>query len=141
MEIKLYNTIDSNNVIGKVLTDEHLFEITFKGSANITQPIVKITSSTPILYNYAYIENFGRYYYIQSINVEPNGMFILSLECDVLESFKTDILSSEGVITRNTEGNKYFGVGYDNEVRKEVDIYKNDKVVKYRDSTILVAIK
>lgn len=141
MEIKLYNTIDSNNVIGKVLTDEVDYEITFKGSANVTQPIVKISSRTPILYNYAYIENFGRYYYIQSISVEPNGMFILSLECDVLESFKADILSSEGKITRNTDGNKYFGVGYDSEVRREVDIYENDTKIKYRDSTILVAIK
>lgn len=141
MEIKLYNTIDSNNVIGKELTDEVSYEITFKGSANVTQPIVKISSKTPILYNYAYIENFGRYYYIQSISVEPNGMFILSLECDVLESFKEDILSSNGLISRNKDGNKYFNMGYQNEVRKEVDIYRSEDSVPLLTSTILVGIK
>lgn len=142
MEIKLYNTKDSNNTINKTLTDEVVFDITFKDTANVINPIVKINSEIPLLYNYAYIENFGRYYFINNINVMPNKIYILSLECDVLESFKEDILNSKGVVSRRKDGNKYFNSGVSNsEVRKEVEIYRSELEVGLRDSTILVCIK
>lgn len=141
MNIKLYNTKDSNNTINKKLEGEVSFEIAFKDTANVVSPIVKLTSDTPILYNYAYIEEFDRYYFVNNINIMPNKIYILSLECDVLESFKEDILNSYGVISRREDGNKYYDSGYSSEVRKEVDIYKSDRVVELIDNSILVTIK
>ena len=141
MIIKLYNTKDSNNTIGKTLTDEQTFDITFKDTFDIINPIVMLKSNVPILRNYAYIPEFGRYYFITSIQIQPNRIYKLYLECDVLESFKNDILASYGLVTRSAEGNKFFDGGLNSEVRKEVDVYESELELEFKEEIILVTIR
>ena len=141
MILKLYNTSDSNNTIGKTLIDEETFNITFKGTFDIMNPIVLLKSNAPILKNYAYIPEFNRYYFIISIQILPNKIYELFLECDVLESFKDDILASKGLVTRASEGNKFFDGGLNSEVRKEVEIHESVLETDYGNSIILVTIK
>lgn len=52
-------------------------------------------------YNYCYIEDFGRYYYITSDTIERNNIHRLSLETDVLMSHSSGIVSCSGVVARN----------------------------------------
>lgn len=141
MIIKLFNTTDSNNTIGKTLTDEQTFDITFKDTFDIINPIVMLKSDVPILKNYAHIPEFGRYYFITSIQIQPNKIYKLYLECDVLESFKNDILASYGLVTRSAEGNKFFDGGLNSEVRKEVDIYESELELEFKEEIILVTIR
>ena len=141
MILKLYNTTDSNNTIGKTLTDEETFDITFKDTVNIINPIVVLKSNVPILKNYAQIPEFGRYYFITSIQILHNKIYELFLECDVLESFKEDILASKGLITRAGEGNKFFDSGYNSEVKKQVHVYHSEITPEYKNEIILVTIK
>jgi len=141
MILKLYNTSDSNNTIGKTLIDEETFDITFKGEFDIINPIILLKSDAPILKNYAYIPEFDRYYFITSIQIQPNRIYELFLECDVLETYKEDILASKGLVTRCTEGNKFFDSGYNSEVRKQVYVYHSEITPDYKDEIILVTIK
>lgn len=141
MILKLFNTTDSNNTIGKTLTDEQTFDITFKETFDITNPIVMLKSNVPILKNYAYIPELGRYYFITSTQVQPNKIYQLYLECDVLESFKADILASKGLVTRAGEGNRFFGGGLHSEVRKEFTIYESELEIPYKEQIVLVTIK
>ena len=141
MILKLYNTSDSNNTIGKTLTDEETFNITFKGEFDIINPIILLKSDTPILKNYAYIPEFNRYYFIISIQIQPNKVYELFLECDVLETYKEDILASKGLVTRCTEGNKFFDSGYNSEVRKQIHVYHSETTPEYKNEIILVTIK
>ena len=141
MILKLYNTSDSNNTIGKTLTDEETFDITFKGEFDIINPIILLKSDTPILKNYAYIPEFNRYYFIISIQIQSNKVYELFLECDVLETYKEDILASKGLVTRCTEGNKFFDSGYNSEVRKQVYVYHSETAPDYKNEIILVTIK
>ena len=139
--LKLYNTSDSNNTIGKTLTDEETFDITFKDTFNIINPVIVLKSNTPILKNYAQIPEFGRYYFITSIQIEPNKIYELFLECDVLETYKEDILASKGLVTRAGEGNKFYDGGLNSEVRKEVEIHESILESDFGNSIILVTIK
>lgn len=141
MILKLYNTSDSNNTIGKTLTDEQTFDITFKDAFDILNPVILLKSSTPILKNYAYLPELERYYFITSIQVQPNKIYRLMLECDVLESFKTDILASKGLVTRAGEGNQFYDGGLNSEVRKEVDIYESELELELKEEIILVTIR
>lgn len=141
MIIKLFNTTDSNNTIGKTLTDEQTFDVTFKDTFDILNPIVVLKSDVPILKNYAYIPEFGRYYFITSIHIQPNKIHKLFLECDVLESFKNDILASYGLVTRAAEGNKFFDGGLNSEVRKEVEIFHSTGTIPYENNIVLVTIR
>lgn len=141
MEIKLYNTKSENNTINKTLENETSFTIRFKGVADIKNPVVILNSSTFLNFNYAYIPDFKRYYFIENIEIQPNNIYTLKLTVDVLESFKTDILNSNGFISRQTEINNYYNTEYESEIKKQVDIYKSNVTIDLNAKTkILVTI-
>lgn len=128
MLITLYKTSDSNNTINKTLIEPVEYNIVFKEVANITNPTIKLKADVEIIgFNYCYIHDFKRYYFISDITIAQNNIYVLSLRCDVLESFKDEILSCQGVIVKSTTGNQYLNGGdYESEVRKETDIYYSD---------------
>ncbi len=141
MVLKLFNTTDSNNTIGKTLTDEQTFDITFKDTFDIINPIVMLKSDVPILKNYAQIPEFGRYYFITSIQIRPNGIYKLFLECDMLETYKDDILASKGLVTRAGESNQFYDGGLNSEVRKEITLYYSELEIPYDEQIVLVTVK
>ena len=126
MIMKMYNTSDSNNTINKTLANETEFNIKLKGNTSITQPIVVLHSNNIILFNYAYIPEFNRYYFVDKIELFPNGIYNITLKVDVLESFKNDIKNSYGMISRQTNINNYYNDGYESEIKKEVDLYRSN---------------
>ena len=140
MLMKLYTTKTPNNTIGKVLENETEYNIKFKSQADRTKPVVVLMSETMIDFNYAYIPDFNRYYFIESIEVTPNKIYNISLRCDVLESFKNDILASSGFVNQQTTPNKYYNSDYQTEIKKEVDVIKSNVTLDITKSTILVTI-
>ena len=126
MIMKMYNTTDSDNTMGKTLTDETEFNIKLKGNTSITQPVVVLHSNNIILFNYAYIPEFNRYYFVDKIELFPNGIYNITLNVDVLESFKNDIKNSYGMISKQTNINNYYNDGYESEIKKEVDLYRSN---------------
>lgn len=140
MLMKLYTTKTPNNTIGKVLENETEYNIKFKSQADRTKPVVVLMSQTMIDFNYAYIPDFNRYYFVESIEVTPNKIYNISLRCDVLESFKNDILESSGFVNQQTTPNKYYNSDYQTEIKKEVDVIKSNVTLDTTKSTILVAI-
>lgn len=141
MIIKLYNTKSTANTINKVLEDELELDITFKDTANILNPIIRLRAIENLDFNYCYIPDFDRYYFIRDIKNEANQIVILSLETDVLESWKEDILKSRVIVSRHKKANKYFdGGSYEQEVRKEVTLHESDKTPIFKENAILVTI-
>lgn len=126
MIMRMYNTSDSNNTINKTLANETEFNIKLKGDTSITQPVVVLHSNNIILFNYAYIPEFNRYYFVDKIELFPNGIYNITLKVDVLESFKNDIKNSYGMISKQTNINNYYNDGYESEIKKEVDLYRSN---------------
>lgn len=140
MLIKFYNTKSSNNTINKVLTDETEYNIRFKDMTDMLFPVIQLQSDDLIMFNYAYIPNFKRYYFVQKIELFPNGIYVIILKGDVLESFKDEILDCEGYVSQQTNINQYYNVEYASETRKEVDIYKSDKTLTDENSVVITTI-
>lgn len=142
MLMKMYDTKSSNNVINKVLENEISFDMKFKDKTDIVNPVVILHSDTLILSNYAYIPDFHRYYFVDKIELFPNSIYNITLRCDVLESFKDEILASSGFVNQQTNNvNKYYNSNYQSEVRKEVDLYKSNVTIDTDiKETILVTI-
>lgn len=141
MLMKMYDTKSSNNVINKVLENEIEFDMKFKDKTDIVNPVIILHSETLILSNYAYIPDFHRYYFVDKIELFPNSIYNITLRCDVLESFKAEILESSGFINQQTNVNKYYNSNYQSEVRKEVDLYKSNVTIDTDvKETILVTI-
>ncbi len=140
MKILLYNTSSANNVINKILTNEKEYDIKLKYNTNINTPIIRLNSSDYIQSNYAYIEKFNKYYFIEHIDVYPNRIYEIALRCDVLETFKNELLQCEGFISQQKNINSYYDSGYKSETRKEIDIYKSNVSLTDNISMIMVTI-
>ena len=140
MIAKTYNTNDSTNTINKTLDFISDIDIKFKEEVNIFNPVVMLKYGDLINFNYVYIDKFKRYYFIEDIEVFPNKIYKLSLKCDVLMSFRDDILNSYGNITSQTNYNDYYNFDYSSEVRKETNIYNSNVVFEDAKTTILCTI-
>ena len=140
MIAKTYNTNDSTNTINKTLNFISDIDVKFKEEVNIYNPNIMLKYDDLIDFNYMYIDKFKRYYFIEDVEVFPNKIYKLSLKCDVLMSFKDDILNSYGNITSQTNYNDYYNFNYSSEVRKETNIYNSDVVLEDVKTTILCTI-
>ena len=110
MTIKLYKTVSENNKVTKVLTDEIELTGTLRESSSVLNPSIKIESSTNLSdYNYAYIEDFGRYYFITNLEAIRNDLWRVSMRCDVLMTYAAEIKANTAVVARNSNlFNLYF---------------------------------
>ena len=106
MKILLYKTKNANNDLNKTISDKVELVGALRDSSSIIAPSILIQSN-PIGYNYAYIPEFGRYYYIKNITAFRKGAYIVDLKCDVLMSFREEILHMSGVVSRLTDGDDY----------------------------------
>lgn len=52
-------------------------------------------------YNYVYISDFSRYYFVTEHTIERTGVHRFELKTDVLFTNKTDILATEAIVARN----------------------------------------
>ena len=140
MIAKTYNTNDSTNTINKLIDFVADIDVKFKEEVNIYNPSIILKYNDLINFNYIYIDKFKRYYFIEDVEVFPNKIYKLSLKCDVLMSFKDDILNSYGNITSQTNYNDYYNFDYSSEVRKETNIYNSNVILEDVKSTILCTI-
>lgn len=97
-EIILYKTDSRNNVLAKGLTNELKLNGTLRENTVITAPVITVEISGAFDYNYAYIADFGRYYFISKIEIQRNKLFRLELRVDVLMSNSTAILGSNATV-------------------------------------------
>ena len=101
--ISLFKTASENNRVVKVLTDEKQLSGELRNQTSVLNPTIRIESSDNISgYNYCYISEFGRYYYITDIVSVRTNCWVISLRCDVLMSYKDEI-QSMNVILNNTQ--------------------------------------
>lgn len=107
MQITLYKTESERNRLTKTLTSPSNITGALKSNCNIVNPVITLKYDSGLnKYNYCYIPEFGRYYYIEGMNY-INNTIELSLHCDVLMSFKDDIKRSKATITRGNKGSIY----------------------------------
>ena len=101
--INLYVCSDENNKLNKSnLTD--LISLTgyFRSEVSVMNPVIQIETTTNISgYNYAYISDFSRYYFITEIKAVRTGLWELTLKVDVLMTYHVQIASLTAVIRRN----------------------------------------
>ena len=99
VNVKFYITGDNPNVMNKTLSQIASLDCNIKEPVNKERPEIYVSGNL-MGANYAYIADFGRYYFVYPTG-EHAGTTRLQLESDPLMSFKEGILSSPAVIARN----------------------------------------
>ena len=101
MTINLYINKSEKERVTKTLSSEKSFTGTLREQTSIIDPTISIESTDNLSqYNYMYIPDFGRYYYIRNVESVKNGLWRITGHVDVLMSFKNQILANSGVIER-----------------------------------------
>ena len=107
--LKLYKNSSENNDVSKTLTDEHKVTGYSRAVVDMLNPVIELAGIEVNSHNYCYVQELNRYYYIENINISPNGVYRLSMRIDVLMTYRDDIMASHGLITKNREYNPYTG--------------------------------
>lgn len=110
--LELYRCPSDERMVSKTLNDKFEFKkITFKNDTSIMNPVFivgAIKDNTEPMdtvgwwrkFNYCYCPNLERYYFITDITFTRQGLVELNCSVDPLMSFKSDILASTQLITR-----------------------------------------
>ena len=119
MTIKFYKNLSDKHEVDKRITQVgNDVTGTLRNDSPIIDPVILIedfNSFNPATCNYAYISEFGRYYYVTEIIVTSDKLYEIHMHVDVLMSFKSGIRSNRAVIARQ---------------QKVFDYYLNDGVFK-----------
>ena len=100
MEIKLYKTSSPRKKLVKELSDGITLTGTLRGQSSVMSPSLQIQDIAVIGYNYCYIPDFGRYYYINGINALRSNLFELSLGIDVLMTYAEAIRKNAAIVDK-----------------------------------------
>lgn len=100
MVIDLYINSSENNRVNKFLSDKFEMTGTLRGETNVVNPEILIEHANPTGYNYAFIPEFNRYYFINEFTSVRNGLWRVRLAVDVLETYKSQIKQMPAIIDK-----------------------------------------
>ena len=106
MNITLCVNNSEKNKLGKYLTNMTVFSGSLKDETSVTNPVVIMELENPTGFNYAYIPEFGRYYFIDDMISVRTGLWKISMKVDVLESFKNNIRGVSVILSDSTDTGK-----------------------------------
>ena len=102
MDIFFYTSSAEPNSFPKVLGSAIRYQGELRDECDILNPVLTIEGLNPdTTFNYCYIPDFKRYYFITESSVVRTGLIEFVLHVDVLQSWSSQILEQEGVILRN----------------------------------------
>ena len=143
MKLFLYDVGDGDNIINKTLPAPLEINIRLDNDVDVVRPSIRLRNITGVDfddYNYAYIDVLGRYYFIDKLGRVSARDNILYLSCDVLETYKTEILNSKARVHRNLRNGDYVDGSIDKSIVKNVMVYNSDKTLVDGESTIIFTV-
>lgn len=144
MILSLYQITDAENVINKTLSLPVNLNINFKANVDIVSPEIILLDNGTIdynEYNYAFITELNRFYFVTDARKVNNKLVQLDLHCDVLETYKADILASNARFMRNIRTGDYYAGDLDYSTLKVVAKFESNKtLVSGEESMILTTI-
>lgn len=103
MNITFYNNVSETTAIDKIINEIYSISGALNDESSLLDPIIIFRGIDEYIgvINYAYIEEFGRYYFITNIDSVRNNLWRLSFHVDVLYTYREQIKGNYAVIERN----------------------------------------
>lgn len=129
MTVIFYKYDGIRNKINKTLENGlSIQDVIIKNDFDITTFDLMIKSSSYIPdYNYCYIQDLGRYYFIDSVECMSGTIYKIRVSVDVLKSYADDIQNISAIITKSENPD-------DNFVNCEVSETFESKVINLTDN-------
>lgn len=110
MTVLFYKYGGLKNKIDKVLSNPLTVEnVTIKSVYNLTNIELKlVNASLDDDYNYCYIQDLNRYYFVERITHSNGGLMLFNLRCDVLTTYATEIKGATAIIRKSANPDNNF---------------------------------
>lgn len=108
-----YNKSDERQIFKELVSGITLTGA-LRNDSSIIAPSISFESAEVMRYNFCYIPDWQRYYFVRNIKSIRTNLYLVELECDVLMSFKNDIANFEVVVDKQTmaqNGDEYIDDG------------------------------
>ena len=129
MEITVYNTSSDRRRLNKDLQQVGVIpNVKIKDKTSIIDPVFVVSKSLleGLRYNYCYVADLNRYYFINNIEYDIGGLILLHCHVDVLETYKDYILTHNAYIVRQEKnfggGNNKNGAFFDSQYPIRSDV-------------------
>ena len=108
--IDLYSYTDRENTVNKTLTNPTTIEGFMRDAVNILQPVIRLKHTGTFNYNYCFVRELNRYYYITGYTVLDNTQIELRLRIDVLKTYEDAIMAATGTVIERSDANKFISL-------------------------------
>lgn len=112
IDLILYSINDGDNVINKNLINGVTIPIHLKQGFDIVNPDIVLNGDYRG-FNYAHIPSLNRYYFINNVEQLNLRLVKLNMTCDVLETYKAEILNSNARFKRNIKTGDFENISID----------------------------
>ena len=139
IDLILYSINDGDNVINKNLVNGLTIPIHLKQGFDIINPDIVLNGDYRG-YNYAHIPSLNRFYFINNVEQLNLRLVKLNMTCDVLETYKVDILNSNARFKRNIKTGDFANVMLETSNLTTLDKFQSNKTLTDEKSIILSAV-
>lgn len=118
-------------------------EIRLKRDTDIVSPRLTLQEIEGINFSdigYAHIPELKRFYFVTGVELVHNRIYELSLQCDVLNTYRQYIKDAEATYLRNIKQGDYIKTSMDISELKTVDSTESDKELGNEQTLILTTI-
>lgn len=105
--INFYSYNGHPNTVNKQLGDFTAIEGDLRQTFDVLRPTVTLRKQPRPTFNYCYIPDLGRYYFVDRVSFEGNNAYELVLRIDVLKTYETEILAATGRVTESDNPDPY----------------------------------
>lgn len=102
MDIELYITGSERNCLRKTLQNNVTLTGAIRGESSVIKPSILIEHANPTQYNYCFIPEFNRYYYIDDITSVRTNLWRIDCSVDVLMTYQAQILALDVILQNST---------------------------------------
>lgn len=101
MTFYIYQISEDPVVFPKTLPEGTTVTGTIRDDAvDVMDPVILLTGAPSVACNYAYIPDFGRYYFVDPSETIRTGLIALHMHVDVLQSFADQIIAAPIIVNR-----------------------------------------
>ena len=123
MYLKFYENKSGENVINKDIKLAENVAISARGELDLDNPVLRLNGRFA---KYNYCELLGRFYFVREVRKINHAISDYFLECDVLETYKDDILNSVARVKRSIKKGDYQKASLNDSHLQNVFNYKSD---------------
>ena len=105
--INFYSYNGHPNTVNKQLGTFTAIEGDLRQTFDVLRPTVTLRKQPRPTFNYCYIPDLGRYYFVDRVSFEGNNAYELTLRVDVLKTYETEILAATGRVSESDNPDPY----------------------------------